>query len=100
MSGSTLGIAATSLLGTLLALALVLALAYGALKLLRRMQDRVQPGAAAGPGLRVVRALGVGPRERVVLIEAGDEQLLIGVAAGQVTLLSRWPAAPPPDEAP
>ncbi len=44
----------------------------------------------SGNGLRVVTALSVGPRERVVLIEIAGEQMLLGVAPGRVNLLHRF----------
>ena len=47
----------------------------------------------ANPGdrsLRFLRALPLGQRERVVLIEVGDETMLLGVGTGAITLLSRW----------
>lgn len=98
MSDSTIGTAASGLFGTLIALAFVLVLAWGALKLLRRWQDRAGGGGSTGvtgPGLRVVRALPVGPRERVVVIEVDGERMLIGVSAASVTLLTRLaPSAP------
>lgn len=43
-----------------------------------------------GSGLKVVAALSVGPRERVVLIELAGEQWLLGVAPGRVNLLHRF----------
>ncbi|HET8710057.1 MAG TPA: flagellar biosynthetic protein FliO [Spongiibacteraceae bacterium] len=43
-----------------------------------------------GNGMRIIAALSVGARERVVLIEIAGEQLLLGVAPGQVTLLQRF----------
>lgn len=96
MSGAALGTAASGLLGTLAALVFVLALAWGALRLLRRWQDRaVGSGGVAMPGLRFVRALPVGQRERVVVIEVEGERLLIGVAAGSVSLLGRVPSPSP-----
>lgn len=44
----------------------------------------------SGSGLKVVAALSVGPRERVVLIELAGEQWLLGVAPGRVNLLHRF----------
>ena len=91
--------AITSILATLLALAFVLALAWGAIRLLKLWQDRSLVGdAAAGSdqALRFVRALPVGTRERVMLIEAEGERMLIGVTAGGITLLARWPDARKP----
>lgn len=95
MSGdSAIGAAASGLLGTLVALAFVLALAFGALRLLRQWQNRA-PGIGADVGLRFVRALPVGPRERVVIVEIEGERVLIGVTAGSITLLKTLgPASP------
>lgn len=93
MSGSLLG----SVAATAFALVLVLGLAFVAIRLLRVWQDKTmaaRPGDDSG-ALRFLRAMPVGPRERVVLMEAEDERLLIGVASGSVTVLARWPRRPP-----
>lgn len=104
---STLGAAVTGLFGTLLALAFVLGLAYLSLRFLRRWQDRFTGSQGGGPErrLRFVRALPLGQRERLVLVEAEGELMLIGVSAGSVALLRNWgPAADaeplPPDGTP
>jgi flagellar protein FliO/FliZ len=66
--------------------------------LFRRMRGVTAGGANP---LRVVGQLTLGRRERVVLIEAGDKQLLLGVAPGRVEALHvleervEPPAAPP-----
>jgi len=52
--------------------------------LLRRV-NRI--GGGAGGALRVLASASVGQRERVVLIEVGEQQLLIGVAPGNVRAL-------------
>jgi flagellar protein FliO/FliZ len=44
-------------------------------------------GGGPGGALRVLASASVGQRERVVLIEVGEEQLLIGVAPGNVRAL-------------
>ena len=53
--------------------------------------------SAANTSLKVVGGLSVGPRERVVLIQVEDRQLLLGVAPGRVQMLhtldARLPAA-------
>ena len=97
----------SNLLTMLLALAFVLALAWLALKLLRA---RMQPRAAPGQGddaLRFVRALPVGPKERVVVIEHRGARWLLGVSGGGISTLAHWPAqgsaqgpAQPPAAAP
>ena len=40
--------------------------------------------------LRVVAALSLGNRERAVLVQVGEQQLLLGVAQGQVCLLKSF----------
>lgn len=93
------GSAVMDLVTGILALALVLGLAWGSLKLLKRMNLNL--GAAPGaPGLRYLRALPVGPRERLVVVAYEGETLLLGVAAGQITLLDRRPGALEPEAEP
>ena len=84
-----------SIVATVIALAFVLALAWGALRLFKLWQDRSIGGARSGDDrvLRFLRALPVGTRERVMLIEAEGERMLIGVTAGGITLLARWPGS-------
>ncbi len=65
-------------------LALVLAAIVALPWLLRRV---MRLPTAVGGQLRVLAALAVGPRERVVLVQVGSEQLLLGVVPGQVRLL-------------
>lgn len=65
----------TSLLRVLAGLAVVLALFYLALRGLKRMQPG---GGAPESALRVVAALGVSPRERLLLVQVGEQQLLLG----------------------
>jgi len=66
---------------TLLALLLVVALVLVSAWALRRLQG-LAPGG--GGRIRVLAAVSVGARERLVVVEVGGEQLLIGVAPGQV----------------
>lgn len=40
--------------------------------------------------LKVVAALSLGHKERAVLVQVGEEQLLLGVSQGQVTLLKSF----------
>lgn len=84
----------SSLLALFLALAFVLGLAWGFIWLLRKWQDQ-QNGAsgdgAAEPPIRFLRSLPLGQRERVTLIAAHGEVILLGVCAGSISLLARWP---------
>lgn len=67
-------------LGMLAVLALILGLAW----LLKR-SGRFQ--IAAGGGLKILGGLSMGTRERVVLLQVGETQLLVGVAPGSVKTL-------------
>ncbi|MEW6704707.1 MAG: flagellar biosynthetic protein FliO [Pseudomonadota bacterium] len=90
---------ASSVASMLVALLFVLALAWGAIRLLRRMQY----GRAAGgdpEALRFVRALPLGPRERVVVLHYRGEEWVLGVAAGGISLLGRGPVPPPTSSPP
>ncbi|PAS99435.1 MAG: flagellar biosynthetic protein FliO [Candidatus Dactylopiibacterium carminicum] len=72
----------------LLGLGVTLALLFGALHLLRRLQGAQ---AAKAGALRVLSATPVGPRERVVLVAVGEEVLVLGVAPGRISPLHRLP---------
>src|SRR4051812_294571 len=65
-------------------LLLVLAVIFGAAWALKRLRGVGQRGAST---LRIVANLSLGPKERAVLIQVGQQQLLVGVAPGQVTTL-------------
>ena len=89
---SAIGTAVTGFVGMVIALAIVLGLAWVCLKFLRQWQERGMGRREGEPDrqLRFVRALAVGQRERLMLVEAEGELMLIGVAAGSVTLLKNW----------
>jgi len=55
------------------------------------MKRVVQPRIVGGAPLRVLGAVSVGARERVVVVEAGDTWLVLGVAPGRVSALSTMP---------
>lgn len=77
-------VGAASLLQVVLALMLVLGLIVGMAWLMRRMGGLTQVG---GGVVRVLGGVPVGQRERVVLIQVGGKQLLLGVAPGRVQTL-------------
>ncbi len=72
------------LLQLLLSLFAVLAAIVVVAWILRRVM-RVQ--GFAGGKLRVLAGLSLGSRERIVVVEVGDTQLLLGVAPGRVVSL-------------
>jgi flagellar protein FliO/FliZ len=68
------------LTGLLLVLGAIVACAW----VVRRML-RMHPGVDGR--LRLLGGLSLGPRERIVLVQAGETQLLVGVAPGRVQTL-------------
>ena len=74
--------------GTLAALLLVIGLILALAWLLKKLPGT---GLRPLPGLRVVAALAVGPRERIVLVDVGGQQLLLGVTQHAVNLLHTLP---------
>ena len=84
---------AMSFVSMLLALGVVIVLAWVALRLLRdRLQPRVKAGAAGGDDmLRFVRALPVGTKERVVIVEHRGARWMLGVSAGGISTIAHWP---------
>ncbi len=97
-------VAQVSTFGALLQALLGLAIVLGALFAFFWFLRRFSPSQAGVQGVvRVVGGVMVGPRERVVVVEVGDQWLLLGVAAGQVSHLQTLPKpadAPLPMQAP
>jgi flagellar protein FliO/FliZ len=91
---------ALSFVSMLLALGVVLALAWVGLRLLRnRMQPRASAEGGVDDALRFVRALPVGPKERVVIVEHRGARWMLGVTAGGISTIAQWPAAQEPRDA-
>ena len=83
---------ALSFASMLLALAVVLALAWGLLKLMRsRLTPRGGGRGGEDDGLRFVRALSIGAKERVVIVEHRGERWMLGVTAGGISTIAHWP---------
>jgi len=68
------------LLGLLLVIGLIFLLAW----LLRRMQQLNPRGNQA---IKLISSHALGPRERLVLVQVGSEQVLLGLSAGRITPL-------------
>jgi len=88
-------------LRVVLALVLVLGAIYAAAWLMRRLRGA---GSAGAGSLQVISQVGLGARERAVLLRAGDQQLLLGVSNGSVRFLCEVrgvaePAGPAPGPA-
>ena len=80
--------AGPSLLPMLLVLALVLALIPLSMWLLKRLGGG---GPAAAAGMKIVAQLPLGPRERLVVVEAGERWLLLGVTAASINRVGSLP---------
>ena len=83
--------------GTVFALLFVLALIFALAWLAKRL-----PGVAGSShrALRVVASLSLGPRERVVVVDVGGTQLLLGVGAGGTRALHTLDTPLPDAQAP
>ena len=83
------GPAAGSLLQTIFALCVVL----GLLALLAWFMKRYGPKAQAGSAhVRLVGALNLGGRERIMVVEVGDQWIVVGASPGRVNALATMPA--------
>jgi flagellar protein FliO/FliZ len=76
------------LLQTIFALLLVLGLLIGLAWLLKRYGPKAGGGTA---NLRVVGALNIGGRERIMVVEVGDQWIVVGAAPGRVNALHTMP---------
>ena len=79
-SGSVAGQLTQLVLGLLLVLGLIFFLAW----LLRRVQNAAP---AANQVIQVVGSRQVGPRDRLLLVQVGNEQILVGHTPGSLTTL-------------
>ena len=70
--------------------AIVLALLGGVLYVLKRMQNGNLLGNALRK-IRVIEAISVAPRQRVVLLRVKDQDVLIGVSPQQINHLASFP---------
>jgi flagellar protein FliO/FliZ len=78
------GVDVSTLVRMILGLGVVIAAIIGLAWFLRRLGG---VGHNVGGQLRVLGGIAVGQRERVVLIQVGQQQLLVGVAPGRVQTL-------------
>lgn len=80
-----------SFIWMLAALAAVLGLAWLTLRLIQR-RPNLLPNARHqnDDALRFVRALPVGSRERVVIVEHRGQRWMLGVAAGGISTIATW----------
>ena len=76
----------------MLALALIVALLVATAWLARKLSG----GKGFGQGgMKVIGGVGLGPRERIVLVEVGDTWLVVGIVPGQIRTLHTLPKGVP-----
>ena len=74
----------------LVQLVLGLVFVIGLILVVAWVAKRVMGVQQAGRHMRIITGLPLGTREKIVLVQVGKEQLLLGVAPGRVSLLSRF----------
>ena len=87
MSTAT-GPAAGSLIQTIFALCLVLALLAALAWFMKRYGPKAQAGTAH---VKLVGALNLGGRERIMVVEVGDQWIVVGASPGRVNALATMP---------
>ncbi len=65
-----------------LSLLLVLGMFFALASVVRRFNGF---SSSANDGLKIVSVLSLGSREKLIVVEAGDEQIIIGVAPGRIS---------------
>ena len=80
--------AAGSLLQTIVALTLVLGLLAGLAWFLKRFGPKSHVGTVP---VRLVGALSLGGRERIMVVEVGNQWIVVGAAPGRVNALATMP---------
>ncbi|UGQ45219.1 flagellar biosynthetic protein FliO [Massilia endophytica] len=83
-----------SLLQTVLALAVVLGLLVGLAWMLKRFGPRHITG---GTTVKLVGALSVGARERILVVEVGEQWIVVGASPGRMNALATLPRQETPD---
>ncbi len=87
-TADSIGVSSATYVQAMLALLLIVGLLFGTAWLARK----VSGGKSFGQGnLKVLGGVALGPRERLVLVEAGDTWLVIGMVPGQIRTLHRMP---------
>lgn len=86
--GSAVGSSAGNLLQTIFALLVVLGLLAGLAWFLKRYGPKAAHGSA---NVKMVGALNLGGRERIMVVEVGDQWIVVGASPGRVNALATMP---------
>ncbi|MEE9320680.1 MAG: flagellar biosynthetic protein FliO [Granulosicoccus sp.] len=76
-----------ALLFTLLALILVLALAWVFIRAL----SRFSPGTSRNGRVQILQNVPLGPRERLILVRLDESEYFLGVTSGGISMLQKQP---------
>jgi flagellar protein FliO/FliZ len=88
-AAETPGVSNSAILQMLLGLTLIIGLLFFGAYALRKLNGGRSFGHS-GP-LRVVGGLMIGPRERIVMIEVGENWIVVGIVPGQIKTLHTLP---------
>lgn len=80
--------ASGSLLQTMFSLIVVLAILVGLAWLLKRYGPKTITGSA---NVKLVGALSVGARERILVVEVGEQWIVVGASPGRMNALATMP---------
>ena len=87
-AGASAGIPVATYFQAALALGFIVLLLLGTAWLARKVSGGKRFGEG---GMKVVGGIALGPRERLVLVEAGESWLVIGIVPGQIRTLHTMP---------
>lgn len=91
------GVSSAAFLQAMLGLAFIVALLF----LFAFMARRLLGGKGFGQGgLKLLGGVALGPKERIVLLEAGDQWLVVGIVPGQIRTLHMMPKGELPPDTP